>query len=457
MSLDKLPVYSWAMLVFAVMIVFAFPAIILGTLLLELERAFDWPFFIAEKGGDPLLWQHLFWFFGHPEVYIIFLPATGMVSMIVPAMAQTPLVGYRLVVLALIATGFLSFGLWVHHMFATGLPQMSLSFFSAASMAVAIPSGIQVFAWIATIASGRLQADDADALHPRLPVHLHARRPDRRDGRHGALRLAGARHLFRRGASPLRADRRHGVPALRGLLLLGRRWRARRPLSERLGRWVFGLMFLGVNVTFFPMHITGLIGMPRRVYTYPAGMGWDALNLISTIGAFMIAAGVRSSSIDLARNFRFAIEDNAGNVWNAGTLEWLPTGTYQTRSIPVVDEPRAAVGPAEPVRGGGGRALLSARHGDRRARDLVTSPIDARPQYILQIPGPSWQPLLAAVFTAAFFLLLTVKLVHRRRSSAACSPSAASSGGCGRPIPARPVRPPISAAGSCCRSMSPDR
>ena len=141
---------AWAMLVFAVMIVFGFPAIILGTLLLELERAFDWPFFIAERGGDPLLWQHLFWFFGHPEVYIIFLPAAGMVSMIVPAMAQTPLVGYRLVVLALIATGFLTFGLWVHHMFATGLPKMSLSFFSAASMAVAVPSGIQVFAWIAT-------------------------------------------------------------------------------------------------------------------------------------------------------------------------------------------------------------------------------------------------------------------------------------------------------------------
>ena len=155
MTLARLPVYSWAMLVFAGMIIFAFPAVILCTLLLELERAFGWPFFIAEKGGDPLLWQHLFWFFGHPEVYIIFLPAAGMVSMIVPTMAQTPLVGYRLVVLALLGTGFLSFGLWVHHMFATGLPQISMSFFSAASMAVAIPSGIQVFAWIATIAAGR--------------------------------------------------------------------------------------------------------------------------------------------------------------------------------------------------------------------------------------------------------------------------------------------------------------
>ena len=222
------------------MIIFAFPAVILATLLLELERAFDWPFFAAARGGDPLLWQHLFWFFGHPEVYIIFLPAAGMVSMIVPTIAQTPLVGYRLVVLALVATGFLSFGLWVHHMFATGIPQLSLSFFSAASMAVAIPSGIQVFAWIATLAARQAcQLDDADAVRPRLPVHLRARRADRRDGGGGAVRLAGARHLLHRRAPALRADRRHGVPAVRGLLLLGCRTSARTALSERarpLGR-----------------------------------------------------------------------------------------------------------------------------------------------------------------------------------------------------------------------------
>src|SRR5688572_8657065 len=157
MTLDRMPVFAWTMLIFAGMIVFAFPAVILATMLLELERAFGWPFFIAAKGGDPLLWQHLFWFFGHPEVYIIFLPAAGMVSMIVPTMARVPLVGYRLVVIALIATGFFSFGLWVHHMFTTGIPTVALGFFSAASMAVAVPGGIQVFAWIATIATGRLR------------------------------------------------------------------------------------------------------------------------------------------------------------------------------------------------------------------------------------------------------------------------------------------------------------
>ncbi len=157
MTLARMPIFAWTMLVLAGMIVFAFPAVILATILLELERAFDWPFFIAARGGDPLLWQHLFWFFGHPEVYIIFLPAAGMVSMIVPTMCGVPLVGYRLIVVALIATGFFSFGLWVHHMFTTGLPALSLGFFSAASMAVAVPSGIQVFAWIATMARGRLR------------------------------------------------------------------------------------------------------------------------------------------------------------------------------------------------------------------------------------------------------------------------------------------------------------
>jgi cytochrome c oxidase subunit I+III len=195
MSLDKLPVYSWAMLVFAVMIVIGFPAIILGTLLLEMERAFDWPFFIAERGGDPLLWQHLFWFFGHPEVYIIFLPATGMVSMIVPTMAQTPLVGYRLVVLALIATGFLSFGLWVHHMFAhvrhgsaEDVPRLLLGRQHGGGGAERHP-GLRLDRHHRLRAH---EADDAVAVHHRLPVRLHPGWADGRHGRHGAVRLAGS-------------------------------------------------------------------------------------------------------------------------------------------------------------------------------------------------------------------------------------------------------------------------
>jgi cytochrome c oxidase subunit I+III len=410
MSLDKLPVYSWAMLVFAIMIVVAFPAIILATVLLELERAFHWPFFIAEKGGDPLLWQHLFWFFGHPEVYIIFLPATGMVSMIVPTIAQTPLVAYRLVVLALIATGFLSFGLWVHHMFTTGLPKMSLSFFSAASTAVAIPSGIQVFAWIATIASGRVRLTTpalfilgflfiftlgglTGVMVGVVPFDFQA---------HDTYFIVAHFHYVLIGGMvfPFFAALYYWVPVA-----------SSRALSERLGRWVFGLMFVGVNVTFFPMHITGLMGMPRRVYTYPGGMGWDALNFTSTVGAFMIAAGVLIFLVDMARCFRVAGEDNAGNVWNAGTLEWLPNGDYATRSIPAVvsrdplwDQPNLA----RQVEAGAWY-LPNAPTGGRET--IMTSPIEGRPEAVLQMTGPGWAHFLAAVFTAAFFMLLTVKVV----------------------------------------------
>ena len=409
-SLDKLPVYAWVMLVFALMIVFAFPAVILATTLLELERAFGWPFFIAEKGGDPLLWQHLFWFFGHPEVYIIFLPAAGMVSMIVPAMARTPLVAYRLVVLAVIGTGFLSFGLWVHHMFTTGLPTLSLSFFSAASMAVAIPTGIQVFAWIGTIASGKLQWTTptyfvlgflfifvlgglTGVMVAMMPFDWQA---------HDTYFIVAHLHYVLIGGMvfPLFAAIYYWTPIF-----------SSRPLSERLGKWAFWLIFLGVNITFFTMHITGLMGMPRRTYTYLSIMGWGTLNLISTVGAYMIAAGVLVFLIDLARNFRFSFEKTAGNVWNAGTLEWLPTGTFQTRSIPIVTSREPLwdqANLAENVEAGR-YYLPGAQTGGRES--IVTSPIDAHPQYLMQVPGPSWLPILAAVSTAAFFMLLTVKLV----------------------------------------------
>src|SRR5690606_2654305 len=145
MRLNLMPLYAWYILVVAGMILFAFPPLIAGDLLFELERAFDWPFFDPARGGDPLLWQHLFWIFGHPEVYIIFLPSIALFAMIVPTFAQRPIVGYTWIVLAAVGTGFLSFGLWVHHMFITGLPQISLAFFSAASEAVAIPTCLQIF------------------------------------------------------------------------------------------------------------------------------------------------------------------------------------------------------------------------------------------------------------------------------------------------------------------------
>ena len=409
MSLDKMPMFAWTMLIFAGMIVFAFPAVILATLMLELERAFGWPFFAAAKGGDALLWQHLFWFFGHPEVYIIFLPAAGMVSMIVPTMARTTLVAYNLIVVALIATGFFSFGLWVHHMFTTGIPAMSLSLFSAASMAVSLPSGIQVFAWIATFASGRLRITTSSlfvlgflviftlggltgVMVAMVPFDWQA---------HDTYFVVAHFHYVLVGGMvfPLFAAIYYWAPAF-----------SRRALSERLGKWAFGLMFVGFNVAFFPMHLLGLWGMPRRVYTYPAEMGWQVLNLISTAGAYLLATGVLVFLYDLARNLRLTLTEPVGNVWRAGTLEWLHNDVYGPRSIPHVlsrdplwDQPRLHDDVKE------GRYYLPGAPTGRR-ETIVTSPIEASPQYVLRLPGPGWTPLLAAVLTAAFFMLLTVKL-----------------------------------------------
>ncbi len=408
MSLDKMPVFAWAMLVFAAMIVIGFPGVIAATYLLELERALDWPFFDPERGGDPVLWQHLFWFFGHPEVYIIFVPAAGMMSMIIPAVAQKPLVGHSIVVLAILATGFLSFGVWAHHMFATGLPPISLSYFSAASMGVSVPAGLQVFAWIATLAAGRLRFNTpglfvvgaivtftmggvTGVMLGLVPFDWQV---------HDTYFVVAHFHYVLIGGMvmPMFAALYYWTPMT-----------SRRALSERIGKWVFWLFFSGFHITFLPMHLTGLMGMPRRVYTYPAGT-WELPNLISTCGAVLIAAGVLLFVIDLLRSFRFTVDRDAGNVYQGGTLEWLPADLYSTRSIPVVrsryplwDDANLA----DDVQAG--RYFLPRSvHGDRET--IITSPLRAEPQYLQLMPGPSWWPFSAAIFTAAFFILLTLQL-----------------------------------------------
>jgi len=408
MTLDRMPMFAWAMLVFAAMIIIAFPSVILSTLLLELERAFNWPFFDPTRGGDPMLWQHLFWFFGHPEVYIIFLPAAGLMSMMVSTVARTPLVGYRLNVLALVATGFISFGVWAHHMFATGMPRLSTGYFSAASMAVSLPAGIQVFCWIATLASGKIRWSTpalfvvgsvlvftmgglTGVMVGMVPFDWQA---------HDTYFIVAHLHYVLIGGMvfPMFAAFYHWV----GMT-------SSRPLSERVGKWVFWLQFVGLHVTFLPMHLTGFMGMPRRVYTYMPGRGLDLLNQISTVGAFIMGAGVVLFLIDLARNFRFTTNDDAGNIYGGSTLEWLPTGLYSTRSIPVVrsrdplwDDPKICDDVEQ------GRYFLPGSVTGLR-ETIVTSPINAEPQYLQLMPGPSVWPLAAAVLTAGFFLALTVQ------------------------------------------------
>ncbi|WP_413672816.1 cytochrome c oxidase subunit I [Massilia cellulosiltytica] len=408
MTLGRMPVYAWAMLVVGVMIVFAFPAVIAGTALLELERAFDWPFFIADRGGDPLLWQHLFWFFGHPEVYIIFLPAAGMVSTIVPTLGGTPLVARRAIIAALVGVGVFSFGLWAHHMFTAGLGTLEMGFVSAASMAVAVPTAIQVFAWIATLWKGKVEANAptlfllgfmaifvlgglTGVMVAVIPFDWQV---------HDTYFVVAHFHYVLIGGMvfPVFAALYYWLPLVNG-----------NRLSEGLARWVFGLMFVGFNVAFFPMHVTGLLGMPRRVYTYAADLGWNGLNMLSTVGAFTFALGVALFAWDAWRSLRRP-ERPVGNPWNAPTLEWLPSEDYGNRSIPRIDSIDPLWDRPELVREveEGGHYLPRTATGARET--IATSPVAAAPRYVLILPGDSWLPLIAAAGTAAFFLLLTVKL-----------------------------------------------
>jgi cytochrome c oxidase subunit I+III len=408
MTLSRMPVYAWAMLVIALMIVFAFPAIIAGTALLELERAYDWPFFIPARGGDPVLWQHLFWFFGHPEVYIIFLPAAGMVSMMIPTLVGSPLVGHRPVVIALGAVGVISFALWAHHMFTAGLSLWSATLVSAASMMVVVPTAIQVFAWIATLWRGQVRINApmlfvlgflfifvlgglTGVMVAVLPFDWQA---------HDSYFIVAHLHYVLIGGLvfPMFGALYYWMPLVNG-----------HQLSERLGRWVFGLMFAGMNVAFFPMHLTGLLGMPRRVYTYSPEMGWNLLNLMSSIGAFVLALGVLLFMIDAVRTLRKP-KRRHGNPWQAPTLEWLHTEDYATRSIPDVhsreplwDNPKL---PQEVEAG----AHWMPGSATGRRETIVTSPMSARPLYVQVLPGDSWWPFAAAIGTAGFFLLLTVEM-----------------------------------------------
>ncbi|WP_072396285.1 cytochrome c oxidase subunit I [Hyphomicrobium sp. CS1GBMeth3] len=410
MTLSRMPIFAWSMLIFAGMVIVAFPALILATMMLELERAFGWPFFIAAKGGDPLLWQHLFWFFGHPEVYIIFLPAAGAVSMILPTMVGVPLVGHSLIVIALIATGFFSFGLWVHHMFTTGLPALSQNFFSAASMAVSLPSGIQVFSWIATIAAGRIRftvpglfvvgflfifvlGGLTGVMVAMVPFDQQV---------HDTYFVVAHFHYVLIGGMvfPLFAAIYYWTPVF-----------SRHRLSERLGKWAFWLMFIGFNVAFFTMHLTGLAGMPRRVYTYPEEVGWATLNLISTVGAAVFAAGVLLVVVDLMRRYRITSRDTLGNIWNAGTLEWLPNDVYGIRSMPIVTNRYPAW--SDPHLGEdveAGRYYLPGNPTGGR-ETLATSAIDAEPEFVMRLPMPGWAHVGAALFIALIFLSLTIRQV----------------------------------------------
>lgn len=410
MRLNLMPLYAWYILVVAVMILFAFPPLIAGDILFEMERLLDWPFFDAARGGDPLLWQHLFWIFGHPEVYIVFLPSIALFAMMIPTFARRHLLGYPWIVLAAVGTGFLSFGLWVHHMFTTGLPNISLGFFSAASEAVVIPTGVQIFAFIATLWAGRvvwstplLYAVGALAIFVigGLTGVMVAVAPFDWQA-HDTYFVVAHLHYVLIGGTLL--------PLFGGLyyywpLITGKK------LSDRLGRIAFWMMFAGANITFFPMHFTGLMGMPRRVFTYPAELGLGGLNLASSLGAYLFASGVAVLVIDLCRSpWRAKVERNP---WNAGTLEWLvkpEDENWGVRSIPLIEKRYPLWDQPDFVKNvDEGRYFLPDAEEGRR-ETIITTVLDARPLQVARLAGPSVVPMITAVLLGSVFILTTYHL-----------------------------------------------
>jgi cytochrome c oxidase subunit 1 len=398
MTLARMPLFLWAMLVASFMTIFALPAVMLATSMLISDRLISTHFFAAATGGDPLLFQHLFWFFGHPEVYIIFIPAVGFVSSIVEAFSRRPLFGHVVMVLSVLAIGLLGFGLWVHHMFAVGLPRLGNSAYTAASMAVALPAGLQIFCWIATLWGGRpsfktpllwvvgfiltfvigglsgimtasapldLQLTDTYFI----VAHLHY------------VLVGGA--LF-----PLFGAFCFWYPKATG-----------RMMSEGWGKLAFALVFVGFNLTFFPMHVLGLMGMPRRIYTYAAETGWGPLNALSTFGALVALAG----GLVFVANVLLSLKRGAfagPNPWKAPGLEWAtpsPPPPFNFEHTPVVESatPLWDVKAAMPVMDG-----LSL---DER-EVLVTTVVDARPDNRTHSPKPTLWPLVTSLAVSALFI-----------------------------------------------------
>src|SRR5215216_1348810 len=398
MRLDRIPLFVWASLVTSFVIVFGMPSVMVSSTMLILDRLVSTQFFNPAEGGDALLWQHLFWFFGHPEVYIIFLPATGFVSVITETFCRRPIFGYPIVVLALISTGILAFGLWVHHMFATGLPRVGYSFYTAASMTVAIPTGLQIFCWLATMWDGRPRFQVpmlyvvgfivtfvigglTGVIIASVPLDLQL---------HDTYFIVAHFHYVLIGGAvfPLLGILVYWFPKMTG-----------RMMNETLGTIGFWTLFLGFQLAFFPMHISGLLGMPRRVYTYPAGLGLEIPNLLSTVGALVFALAILLFVINMLTSLtrgRAALP----NPWDAAGLEWAtdsPPPPYNFEHIPEVESatPLWDVRDKLPV-------VTGLRVDEKET--LLTTIVSAAPESREPIPEPSIWPFISAVAVGVCFI-----------------------------------------------------
>ena len=337
MSLFRMPVFVWMTFVVQFLLIFALPVLTVGLVELFFDRRFGTNFFNAQKGADPVLWQHLFWLFGHPEVYILILPAMGIVSEVLPVFARKPLFGYPVVVFSGIAIGIMGWGVWAHHMFAVGLGPAANAAFAVSTMLIAVPTGVKIFNWLATLWRGDLR------FHSPLLFSLGFIAMFTIGG------LSGVTHAVV-PADYQQTDTYYIVAHFHYVLFGGSifglfsgiyYWWPKvfgRMLNETMGKLHFWLMLIGFNVTFGPFHILGLEGMPRRIYRYPATAGWNFWNFVSSIGAFMIAASILLFIINVLYSTRrgaIAVAD----PWDARTLEWSipsPPPAHNFDEVPVV-------------------------------------------------------------------------------------------------------------------------
>ena len=337
MTLMRMPIFTWTTLITAILLIMAFPAITVAIIFLMLDRWVGTNFFVVAAGGDPLLWQHLFWIFGHPEVYIMILPVFGAVSEIVPTFSRKPLFGYSIMVYATAAIAFLGFGVWAHHMFTTGMGPTANAVFGATTMTIAIPTGVKIFNWLGTMALGQVRFTTpmmfavgmismftiggiSGVMHATVPIDAH---------HNDSYFLIAHFHYVLFGGSlfGLIAALYYWFPKVTGRLM-----------DERLGKINFWATFVGFNMTFFPMHFLGLEGMPRRYYTYGEGAGWNFWNMIVTFGAYLLGFAMLLLLYNVGTSLKKGLRAGA-NPWDAPTLEWATTSpppVYNFAEEPVV-------------------------------------------------------------------------------------------------------------------------
>ncbi|MGD2070283.1 MAG: cytochrome c oxidase subunit I [Gemmatimonadota bacterium] len=389
MKLMRMPLFTWMTLVTSFILVTALPVIAVALILLAFDRFFGATFFEPQAGGDPVLWQHLFWIFGHPEVYILILPSFGMISDVIPTFSKKPLFGYPVVVYAGVLIGFIGWGVWSHHMFTTGLGPIADSFFVASTLIIAIPTGVKIFNWIATMWGGAIRFTTAmlfaiglvavftvgglsGVMHASAPVDLQ---------QHDTYFVVAHFHYVIVGGVLMGvfSGFYYWFPKVTGRLL-----------DETLGKWHFWVSLVGFNLLFFPMHISGMYGMPRRTWTYAAELNIDIYNQLSTVGGFIFGLSALIWIYNIWKSARKG-EKAGPNPWDAPTLEWAipsPPHHYNFPELPEVHS----------------REMLWHEHERKELEEKMLRHADPEP---IMPSGSYWPILTAAGATLTWSLVMT--------------------------------------------------